>query len=48
MFLSEYSYSGLVILDYRESKNSLVPIDWMVFAYLRLESYPTDGGRTSE
>ena len=43
MFSSEYSYSGLVILDYRESKDSVLPTDWMVFASLRLESYPMDG-----
>ena len=43
MFSSELSYSGLVILEYRESKDSVVPTDWMVFASLRLESYPADG-----
>ena len=41
MFLSEKSYSGLVLLEYRDSKDSVLPADWMVFA--TLESYPMDG-----
>ena len=36
MFSSEESYSGLVTLDYRESKISVLQICWMV-------SYSTDG-----
>ena len=42
MFSSEQSFSSLVILDYREIKDSVVHTCWMVFAPLRLESYPTD------
>ena len=30
-------FSGLVILDYREIKDSVLPTDWMVFISLRLE-----------
>ena len=43
MFSSEQSYSGLVILDYRERKDSVLQTCWIVFAPLRLESYPTIG-----
>ena len=42
MFSAEQSYSGLVVLDYRESKDPVLHTSWMVFAPLILESYPTD------
>ena len=37
------SYSGLVILDYRESKDSVLQTCRMVVAPLTQESFPTDG-----
>ena len=43
MFSSEKSYSGLMVLDYRQSKDSVLQTGWIVFALLKMESYPTDG-----
>lgn len=40
---SKKSYSGLVSLFYRESKDSVLQTCWILLAPLRLESYPTDG-----
>ena len=43
MFSSEQSYSGFDDLMYKESQDSVLQTCLMVVAYLKLESYPTDG-----
>ena len=43
IFSSKQRYFGLVIHDNRESKTLVLQKSGMIFASLRLESYPTGG-----